>query len=957
MDETRKIKDYVLKDNYTLVLSVVSLICLFFVAVSFFNWSSKLGSIGSASSLISTSLWGLLLLSSIISLFFAYKERYDLIAIPFLIWLLIFTIQFRTANIPQLTDVTTGNYTLGPDLDPFLYLRNVYDINNGSIPKIDYMQYVPLGSPNYARSSLMPWTIFGVYKIISVFSNNISNNAITYAAIITPVILFIISLIGFFLFVRLLFSERFGKRKSSIIALIASIFYSISPQMLHRTTGGIPEIESLGMVFFWFAFLFFTLAWRSEKVNKQILFGVIAGLFTGLMSWSWGGYTYIYLILSLATFIIFFIDKDSKKNIIIFSSWLIISLIIEFTKVRSISVLINDFYGSGFAIGILALLIFQLILVKTKISEKIKKINLPLPLITLIIAIALLAIIFLITRPSEIVTIISNLIERFLYPYGKGRTGLTVAENKAPYLIDAFQEFGYILVTFTFSLILLFSDGLKKFNKKYKTLLVSSFIIILAGMLFSRYSSTSMFNGDNTISYIFYFLSLLTFSAIFAGIYIKSFRNKDEKTLEDFKNMDFLIILILSFSFFAIISIRGAIRLFFLISPIIIFISAPLPFYLFESKKRTKDELVKLIAIILIILTTIAFVYTSFQYAQSSIIEAKNTVPGIYEKQWQEAMKWVRDNTAPGSVFVHWWDYGYWVQTLGERPTVTDGGHTIGYWDHLIGRYLLTTPKPETALSFMKSHNVSYLLIDSTDLGKYGAYSSIGGDASGTDRYSWIPIMLSDQKQIKETNNSVIRIYQGGVSLDEDIVYNNGGNEIFLPKDKAGIAGVILEIPNSGALKQPEGVFVYNGNQVQIPIRYVYLNGQLIDFKEGVSSVLRIISVASTTSQGSISLDKFGGIVYLSPKVSQSLFSQLYLLNDPLKEYNTLRVADVTEDLLVSQLKQYANLNDDFVYYGGGFRGPIKIWKVDYPDNIIARDEFLRTSGEYAEFDNLTFTK
>ena len=31
------------------------------------------------------------------------------------------------------------------------------------------------------------------------------------------------------------------------------------------------------------------------------------------------------------------------------------------------------------------------------------------------------------------------------------------------------------------------------------------------------------------------------------------------------------------------------------------------------------------------------------------------------------------------------------------------------FWDHLIGRYLLTTPNPETALSFMKAQNVSYL--------------------------------------------------------------------------------------------------------------------------------------------------------------------------------------------------------------------------------------------------------
>src|SRR3989304_9105341 len=105
-------------------------------------------------------------------------------------------------------------------------------------------------------------------------------------------------------------------------------------------------------------------------------------------------------------------------------------------------------------------------------------------------------------------------------------------------------------------------------------------------------------------------------------------------------------------------------------------------------------------------------------------------------------MACVRGNTVEGSVFVHWWDYGYWVQSIGGRPTVADGGHAVTYWPHLIGRYVLTTPFPEAALSFMKSHGVSYLLIDPTDLGKYGAYSGIGSDEGGQDRISQIPVML-----------------------------------------------------------------------------------------------------------------------------------------------------------------------------------------------------------------------
>ena len=53
--------------------------------------------------------------------------------------------------------------------------------------------------------------------------------------------------------------------------------------------------------------------------------------------------------------------------------------------------------------------------------------------------------------------------------------------------------------------------------------------------------------------------------------------------------------------------------------------------------------------------------------------------------------------------------------------------------------------------------------------------------------------------------------------------------------------------------------------------------------------------------------------------------------------------------------EQGVNVGD--IVYFGGLRGPLKIFEVNYPDNIIEREEFLRLDGKYAEFDNLTFTK
>ena len=138
-----------------------------------------------------------------------------------LLLIIILSIYVRTPNIDNLKDITTGNYTLGPDLDPFLYLRNAQEIvATGTVANPDMMWAAPLGSPSYAQQNLMPWAIVGLYKFLNVFSPGIS---LEYVAIILPVILFAITLLLFFLFIQKVFSFITKKEYLNINYLI--IFY------------------------------------------------------------------------------------------------------------------------------------------------------------------------------------------------------------------------------------------------------------------------------------------------------------------------------------------------------------------------------------------------------------------------------------------------------------------------------------------------------------------------------------------------------------------------------------------------------------------------------------------------------------------------------------------------------------------------------------------------------------
>ena len=128
-----------------------------------------------------------------------------------------------------------------------------------------------------------------------------------------------------------------------------------------------------------------------------------------------------------------------------------------------------------------------------------------------------------------------------------------------------------------------------------------------------------------------------------------------------------------------------------------------------------------------------------------------------------------------------------------------------------------------------------------------------------------------------------------------------------------------------------------------------------MDFGQGVKSTVMVIPSVEASQTG-VNINNIGAIIYLSEKVQDSLFAQLYLMNDPLKKYETIKLVHTEHDMFVGSLKsQGANIGD-FIYYQG-FRGPIKIWEVKYPENVVEREEFLRTDGKYGEFDDLLFRK
>ena len=389
--------------------------------------------------------------------------------------------------------------------------------------------------------------------------------------------------------------------------------------------------------------------------------------------------------------------------------------------------------STGIAPLVFFIMLVHFIIWNTKISKNkyLNQLKLPKPIISLVITIIFgVILITIIFGPNFLIEKI-NTVHQTIFKPVTGRWNTTVAENRQPFFTEWEGSFGphisgiaLMFWMFFIGSVVLFKKMLMKLKSKDVWILTGAYILFLIGMIFSRYSGSSLFNGENFISKLVYYGAAL----LFIGFSIKIYLKYSKEGNNAFKQIRFEYLLLFSLFLLCIFSARGAVRLIMVLGPIAPIFVGFLIIEVFEKYKKNEDEIFKILLGLCLILILISSIFTFWTYYNTVKNQAHNFVPSHYNQQWQKAMDWVRQNTSEDSVFAHWWDYGYWVQSIGNRATVLDGGNAITFWNYYMGRLVLTGDNQDDALEFLYNHNANYLLIDSTDIGKYGAFSSIGSD-------------------------------------------------------------------------------------------------------------------------------------------------------------------------------------------------------------------------------------
>ena len=226
------------------------------------------------------------------------------------------------------------------------------------------------------------------------------------------------------------------------------------------------------------------------------------------------------------------------------------------------------------------------------------------------------------------------------------------------------------------------------------------------------------------------------------------------------------------------------------------------------------------------------------------------------------------------------------------------------------------------------------------------------------DRVSSITIFILNQKQ--EEGNKINFIYSILPTvrfLDEDLIINENGKEILLPKGKAEIAAIILPIENNVNLdilkvEQPSLIIAYKKSQYIVNIRYLYGSGELIDFGSGIEDCIYVFP--TIIKEPTVQVDQLGMAMYLPKKVMRSMFAQIYLLNDPFNKFPNLKLVHSEPNLIIDNLNKQGLDLPEFVFFldnnnldisnilgSEDFYGPIKIWEIEYIGNEEIKEEYL----------------
>lgn len=188
----------------------------------------------------------------------------------------------------------------------------------------------------------------------------------------------------------------------------------------------------------------------------------------------------------------------------------------------------------------------------------------------------------------------------------------------------------------------------------------------------------------------------------------------------------------------------------------------------------------------------------------------RKAIPGLGEET--EMFQWANATLPENTVMAAYWSYGSQFNVLSGVKTIIDQDHYIPHWIHLYYRHVFCGQSEREALTFLKTHGATHMMLTQKRLiSNAGSLSFIGSDASGDRRFAFITLHR-DRKNTTEIHTRLLPRHRSplaAVNIVATSTEKHRGTIEFRTKDT--ISKEIVWDPNTPAVIDLEesGVILY----------------------------------------------------------------------------------------------------------------------------------------------------
>ena len=680
-----------------------------------------------------------------------------LVGIP-LFYSILLGVHFRTPSISSLE----GEFLHGSD--SYRHMRHIEQIvENGSIPETDDMRHVPFGYKNNLQSEVFPWFIARGFKILNPFVPKLS---LYQVAIFYPLAAIILVTVLFFCLTKHLFNFP--------VAFLATPAFVSMKGLIDRTLVG--RVDTDAMVLFLFLLAVYLYVWTFSTTSNQRAIGKLAfSIVLGILSLIWPGVAIAAGLLYGCDFLVVLYKGIHWKSavfsivgVLCYLSCLLIPSGIYMTNLLNPFVLfaiVPAFFAmGGYIVGLLKYTKWG--------NQHRRQFSKGIGVAWGVIAVVS----FLICLIAEL---LNDLLIRLLYPFGNDPIMTGINELQHFEIGDWWNSYGlvFFLGFLGFGLLIYESWSVAKKDLKYpnshlvvlivasivmiccraytsffleQSLVISTLFLIMPAawvvlhtayiaMRSAKYSALIVvawfvvaFNLTcSALRFILFFAPVLALTSSIVLVKALDFLTpSNRKSLcmyfllttslvggQLLMTGSDLLVPILQFSFLSGFDFQFSARdkIIVTLIPSLALVGVILHKYT-ELSSKTLHKNMRLCGSFAVLCLS-WFGYTGVNglgLGQQAFATGLTTEPHP-SPAVREAVKWLKENTSPNSVIAADWDYGSAINQLGERATIIDEEHnrqTI----RSFYRKVICSEDPEEALTFLKKHRVTHLMLTLREL-------------------------------------------------------------------------------------------------------------------------------------------------------------------------------------------------------------------------------------------------